>query len=126
MNPIINPWWFYLLERIDVIMILSVLGAIASGFMVVFSILDEREYGIFNEPNRLDKDYVKAKKNRKLFTKILIPFLIIAILTPSSNTVYKMIVAQNVTPNNIQAIGGTLEDAIDYIFEKIDALDDCK
>ena len=31
MNPIISPWWFYLSERVDAILILSILGLLASG-----------------------------------------------------------------------------------------------
>ena len=123
MNPIVNPWWFYLSERVDAILILSILGLLASGTMVLYSVLDEHKNERYNKPDKLDEDYVEAKKNRKLFTKILIPCLIIAIFTPSSSTVCKMIVAQNITPNNIAVVGGKVEDVVDYICEKIEELD---
>ena len=41
-------------------------------------------------------------------------------MTPSKDTVYTMVVLDNVTTGNIQAIGKTGKDVVDYITEQID------
>lgn len=44
----------------------------------------------------------------------------IVVMTPSKDTVYTMVVLDNVTTDNIQAIGKTGKDVVDYITEQID------
>ena len=39
---------------------------------------------------------------------------------PSKDTMYKMIVSENVTTDNIQAVGKTGKDVVDYITDQID------
>lgn len=46
--------------------------------------------------------------------------LAIVVMTPSKDTVYTMVVLDNVTTGNIQAIGKTGKDVVDYITEQID------
>ena len=45
---------------------------------------------------------------------------IITIMTPTTETVYTMIVANELTSDNVQAIGKTGKDVIDYITDQID------
>lgn len=108
MEPIINPWVFYLIDMVDGWKtILQLCGGLL-WIILFFSIILP-----FDDFNGL---------NKKLFIKIAIPLTIVASLIPSSLTIYKMVIADNVTPNNIQIVGDTVEDGIDYIFEKINAV----
>jgi len=42
------------------------------------------------------------------------------VITPSTETIYTMAVVKEITPDNIQAIGKTGKDVIDYITDQID------
>ena len=48
-----------------------------------------------------------------IFLLIVIPFI------PSKETCYKMMVASQITDNNIQKAEDTIKNSVDYIFEKI-------
>lgn len=103
MEPIINPWVFYLVDRVDVWH--KVVGIIAMmAFMSLFV-----KYLFDVKSTIINKYSVKAL----VITVLMLSFL------PSSSTIYKMIIADNATPNNIQIVGDTVEDGIDYIFDKI-------
>lgn len=41
-------------------------------------------------------------------------------ITPSTETIYTMAVVNEITPDNIQAIGKTGKDVVDYITDQID------
>lgn len=43
---------------------------------------------------------------------------------PSEKTCYTMLVSSQLTPQNIQSVGNDLKSAVDYIFEKIDELEE--
>ena len=103
MEPIINPWVFYLIDRVDAWN--NVLGIIAT--IAFMSLLVK--YCLDVESTIINKYSVKA---------LVIAVLMLSFL-PSSSTIYKMIIADNATPNNIQIVGDTVEDGIDYIFDKI-------
>ena len=60
------------------------------------------------------------KNGFKLFISIGIISAIITILTPTTETVYTMMVANEITSDNIQAIGKTGKDMVDYIVDQID------
>lgn len=52
-------------------------------------------------------------------------FTMIAVITPNTETIYTIAVVNELTPDNIQAIGKTGKDAVDYIIEQVDkVLDD--
>lgn len=46
----------------------------------------------------------------------------LASLMPSTRTAYAMYTASYTTPENINAVGNVATDTIDYIFEKVDEL----
>ena len=48
--------------------------------------------------------------------------LLITIPIPSKQTMYTMLIADQVTPANIQYVGDTVEDCVDYMFDKVDDL----
>ena len=117
MEPIISPSIFY---WIDVISTLSAISTglfifsvtalvLALGFLIPITIEDE-----------LNGDF------GKLYKKLLITLTIITtifglscVFTPSKETLMTMIVAKYVTPNNITAVGGTIEESVSSIDTEI-------
>lgn len=109
MTPIINPWLFYL---VDVIGNLK-LGSIAIPLILALSVL------IGSLPfagDISDEQFVKAAK--KLLICVVCGFTVWMVL-PSQETCYKMMVASQVTEENIQKAEDVIKDSVDYIFEKI-------
>ena len=120
MEPIINPLWFYLIDVVDslqiVVGIILMLSCIA---LAIVSIIMFFEYSELYLEEREKQAYFKYLK---ITLKVIIPCIIITSFTPSSDTIYKMIIADNITPHNIEVVGDAVEGGIDYIFEKINSL----
>lgn len=120
MEPIINPWLFYLIDIVDninlICMIMLVIAFIALGLISICVFGDM----VDDTPGENEKQ--NYFKYIKISLKVIIPCIIITSFTPSSDTIYKMIIADNITPHNIEVVGDTIEGGIDYIFEKINSL----
>lgn len=120
MEPIINPLWFYLISIVDNLQIVVGIILILSGIaLAIVSFIMFFEYG---ESYLNEQEKQTYFKYLKIMLKIIIPCITITIFTPNSDTIYKMIIADNVTPHNIEVVGDTIEGGIDYIFEKINSL----
>ena len=123
MNPIINPWLFYLAEvvtGIEFICILyTIIGGIAILFMGICIIADDGW-------DELDADYDNQYKRMFKWIKRLVVLLIIAIvliiLLPDKQTIYQMIVFQNITVDNVNLGIDKVKEFIDYTVEKIGEL----
>ena len=103
MKPIISPWVIYFASRAD---------ALGTSFMIVaFVTFAICLIGFV--------DKCLTKSGFKLFISIGIISAILTILTPSTETVYTMAVANEITPDNIQTIGKTGKDVVDYITDQI-------
>ena len=110
MKPIINPWWIYLAEKSEMIgMGLITIGIIS---LVIFFI-----WLLFNEGGSIPLKWI-------LFLGLVT--LLFGAILPSQKTVLTMMTVQQLTPNNIEIVGDTLEDTIDYIIEKIEDITDEK
>lgn len=106
MKPIINPWMIYFASRADALgTLFMVVALIAFGICLM---------GFFEE--------CLTKNGFKLFISIGIISAILTILTPTTETVYTMMVANEITPDNIQVIGKTGKDVVDYITDQIDKI----
>lgn len=120
MKPIINPLWFYLIDvvsEIDLIcMIILIIACIALAIISLLMFFESAESYLVEPEKQAYFKYLKTT------LKVIIPCIILTILTPSSDTIYKMIIADNITPHNIEVVGDTIEGGIDYIFEKINSL----
>lgn len=110
MKPIINPWLFYLVDVIDsfrfTIFLLLIL------FTLIFGV-----HAIIENNN--EEDEVKAIKAIKKMSIVVTLGLTISAFIPSKKTCYKMMIASQVTDNNIQKAEDVIKDSVDYIFEKI-------
>ena len=113
MKPIINPWLFYLVDMIGSFQILSIL--------IVLLIIISFAIEILKYDEAMDELYkvkvIKTFKKKVIVIALLITF---AIFLPSKDTCYKMMVASQITDNNIQKAEDTIKNSVDYIFEKID------
>ena len=118
MKPIINPWLVYLIDLFGnlkglLTVALFLLGCVAVVLLIIwfFGSMDyEQDY----EP------IVACKKNLKKSVIWLCVSGLLFTVIPSKDTMYTMIVLDNVTTDNIQAIGKTSKDVIDYITDQID------
>lgn len=107
MEPIINPWWIYLASKSENVgFILGGAGAI----IVICWILNIISNGEFN---------VVIPKPLKTLGVIM---LSVGLLLPSKNTILTMMTLNYITPNNVEIIGDTVEDTIDYVVEKINEI----
>lgn len=120
MEPIINPLWFYLIDVVDKInlicMIILIIALIALCAIAICAVCDITSDIIGEDEKQAYFKYIKIS------LKVIIPCIILTILTPSSDTIYKMIIADNITPHNIEVVGDAVGGGIDYIFEKINSL----
>lgn len=118
MKPIISPWWIYLIDLFDNLkgllgVALFLLGGAAVALLVIwfFSSLDYEQ----------DEEHIVACKKylKKSVIWLCVSSLLFTVI-PSKDTMYTMIVLDNVTTDNIQAIGKTGKDVVDYIIDQID------
>ena len=104
-NPIVNPIWFYLADTIPNIRYVF----IAVGFcLFILSI------------GQID--------NNKVFRKIVVSgflALVVGAIIPSQETLYKMVAAKMITPNNIQTVSDYVNDTATNISDNLtDAIKD--
>lgn len=109
MKPIINPWLFYLVDMIDSLKFECLFIPLL--FLLYMALIAYTKEEAFNE-----EKIVKAVK--KLIICAGLMFTVESFL-PSKETCYKMMVASQVTEENIQKAEDTIEKTVDYIFEKI-------
>lgn len=111
MKPIVSPWLIYFASRADSLKILA--GCILVCCIIAICIA-------FIEG---DIDYGSVLTHKSFMKKCAIVSVISAVtlvITPSTETIYTMAVVKEITPDNIQAIGKTGKDVIDYITDQID------
>lgn len=123
MTPIISPWIFYIID---------VLGDLefTLALIVVILIVVMGAYSFFNG-KWLVEDYIKGDEDddkRKImifkifkrFVAGLFVCILFLVSIPSESTMYKMLVAQNVTSDNLNAATDIIKNGVDYIFDKLD------
>lgn len=111
MKPIVSPWTIYFASRADSLKILA-------GCILVCCII-----AICIAYMEGDIDYGSVLTHKSFMKKCAIVSVISAValaVTPSAETIYTMAAVKEITPDNIQAIGKTGKDVIDYITDQID------
>lgn len=131
-QPIINPWLFYLADVLDGFKVFSwIMVAISCVFIIVC---------LGTIATNLGYDESECKKWYGYLKKSILPTIvsiILAIVMPSKDTLYKMAIAEALTPDNIKMAydvtgktandilnGGSefIKDIMDYGVEKIDEI----
>lgn len=126
MNPIISPWSIYLinvLSGLKNIFIAAVVAAIFVGIGSAIYFLTVIADPYYDEDD--EKDQNKILNIKKCFKKSVVGLIISALLViiaPSKDTMYTMLALDNLTTDNIQAIGKTGKDVIDYVSDQIDKI----
>lgn len=118
MKPIINPWLIYLINLFDNLNVLLSAALFLLGCVVVTLLIIWFFRSMDYKQN--DDSIIVCKKYLK---KSVIWFCVSGLLftaIPSKDTMYTMFVLENVTTDNIQAIGKTGKDVVDYITDQID------
>ena len=111
MKPIISLWLIYFASRADSLKILA--GCILICCIIAICIA-------FIEG---DINYGSVLTHKSFMKKCAIVSVISAVtlvITPSTETIYTMAVVNEITPDNIQAVGKTGKDVVDYITDQID------
>lgn len=111
-EPIINPWIFYFID-------LSTSISITSTFLAILSII--LMVVCFVAYNETYDQETKDEINRyvKNLGIAFIIFLALAIFIPSRETCYKMLIASNITKENIITTGEAINEVLDKAVEKI-------
>ena len=96
MNPIISPVWFYLIHVFNMINVLSLFVLVISIVGLVMLVAGEVDFYPDKEENRrITKKYVKT-----CIIAMIICSLVLT-LVPNARTIYMMLAASVVTPDNI-------------------------
>lgn len=128
MDYIINPWWFYLISVVSKIDgVATLLGILSFFFTVVFFIVkydtilgrehstDDFGGSYTNKPEEIKSD----KFVFKILIFILVTSSVVAIATPSTDAMNKMLIANTLTKQNISAGADFTQDQISKIIDKI-------
>ena len=115
MTPIINPWWFYLVDVIGnfklaclALLLIIVIGFGATVLIEVGGVADE-----------LGLDEAKVIKTLKKIVIVVALLITFDMFLPSKKTCYQMMIASQVTEENVKKAEDVIKDSVDYIFEKI-------
>ena len=115
--PIVNPMYLYLIE------VLHNLDAINQIVFIVLSIIV-----LFLSCMYVIDEYAREviKENKSMVVLVFVAFtasLLVAVLVPTKDTMYKMLIASYVTTDNIQivndAIKGNLQDYLNMLGETV-------
>ena len=116
MKPIISPWLIYFLSVLDGI---NTIGAVIF-WLGLFGIPLTFVFGAVLECWKSAEHGLKALKPYAIAYAI---FVMVSLFIPNKTTVYQMIVAKELTPDNISTItrvaGDTAEDVADYVVDVI-------
>lgn len=123
MTYYINPIWFYLMNvstGIKAFLLVSGAVSLITSIFVLISYMVDECVDIAN----LDDD---EKKIFKLFKKIVIVSIIslfIGFLVPSKKTCIEMMIASQVTHENVAATKEEIYEIVDYVTDKVNGEDD--
>lgn len=125
MTHVINPMLFYWCSVSDTAKALAIIAAImlivvclVFLFIGAFHIGEAFNYGGGEDSN----DYKVGVKFLNWAQKFIVPLVILLMLSifiPSEKTIYKMMVANIATYDNIDLTAETIEDAFDRVIDKL-------
>ena len=123
MTYYINPIWFYLM---NVSTGLKVFLCVIGGFTLVISIFMLIGWWVDSGIDISDMDD-DEKRLVSIFKKVIIASFIslfIGILTPSKETCIEMMIASQVTHENVTATKEEIYEIVDYITEKVKGVEE--
>lgn len=115
-DPIISPWIIYLIDKIDIVPIVFFILWIAVCLGGILCLVEGSSIIYTQEEQK-----IWNKRARKALLVSVILF-IVAMLMPNSTTLTKMIIAQQITPNNIttakELTTEVMKDTVNFIADK--------
>ena len=105
---IVNPWIFYFAEICEGLKMVAVFAVLVVCIYMIFAMAAYYT----NEIPRL------WNKNFKIAAIVGVLFLALAVAIPSQSTCYKMIIASQVTAENLDKVEDTIERIADYVADK--------
>lgn len=133
MDPIVSPWLVYLISVINSIRIFAfILGLVFSIPLLIYFVSDFFNY--INEnilfPYQLDEYEELKKRNSKQIKKYFIlclTFILIGLLIPSKETLITMLIANVITPDNINMSNELIKHNVqDYVNIIVDGINKTK
>ena len=118
MHYIINPWVFYLLGLVDSI------GVACVAFLAMFGIIFGSYAMIWFIEFSGNDEYptpIQILKKWRVPLMLTIAFLV---FMPSTDTIYKMMIASQVTTENIDSAKETIQDVADYIIDAVKEIEE--
>lgn len=108
MEPIINPLWIYLAELCGNLRLgIGLCGVVSVIIVVIWSCL----YYIEEAEHKCPRCFI-----------VLSILMVLCNFLPSQKTVLTMMAVSQITPNNIEIVGDTGKDLVDYVMEKVDEI----
>lgn len=115
MTPVISPWVFYAISVVDGLKSMAMIGAtLTVAAATIFSISALSELDCEGEVTDASKELIK----RCIIA--FAAFLAFLIFIPSSNTITKMIVAQNVTYERVEVATDTVQEVYEDFMELLE------
>lgn len=112
MTPVISPWVFYAIHVAEGVSFLTALIAIIVG--IAYAAV--KVISLFNYySGEDDEDYIKNRRISKTIGKVALVAAILGTFVPGEKTITKMIVAQNVTYERVEAA----TDVVQTVYEDI-------
>lgn len=133
MDPIVSPWLIYLISVINSIRIFAfILGLSFSIPLLIYFVSDFFNY--INEdilfPYQLDQYEELKKRNSKQIKKYFIlclTFILVGLLIPSKETLITMLIANVITPDNINMSNELIKHNVqDYVNIIVDGINKTK
>lgn len=123
MMPIINPWTFYLIDVLSTLKGVSRFATFITIFALIFIAIITAYFKVQDSCYGSENNIEVIEILTRFFKKLLIVACIaisVFIVTPSEETMYKMLVAQNVTYENVDKAQEEIKETVDYIFKKLE------
>ena len=115
MTPVIDPRWFYLMDvngKFRQFVLVLMLATVMWSF--VRCMCDNKEDDLLSI-----KDDVRNLKISRWQTVVMISCLVFLIFGPTSETIAKMLIADNITYESLDAGEEVVKDTIDYIIDRL-------
>lgn len=121
----INPWVFYIISLVSNIQI-ACISVVAAGGIICFIGLLVGPMIIDSITDTKEKEEAYLKTFWKWMKRFPLIFLIctgIAVITPSEETMYKMMIASKISTDDVDHVIQRLDDVVDSIIESKEQAD---
>lgn len=113
-TQIISPWVFYWIDVLSKINAFSIIAVIIALFLIVSLLL----YRTVDYP--LDDELVAINKAIKKLIAISIVCTLVVIIIPTKSTMYKMLIANEVTYERAETVIQVIDEKVEAIMNRID------